>query len=79
MTEARQFRWKFTDDGIGEQWTGWHNLSGPCPACCCGGPDDGEHQESSEYYDEYDVLTAGHTRLDPTDIDDDLDTVEWKD
>jgi hypothetical protein len=62
-----KFRWQFTDDVIGEQWSKWHATNGPCPACCCGGPDDGEHQEPCPYYDEDGILVSGHTRLDPTD------------
>jgi hypothetical protein len=68
MTVGR-FRWRFTDDAVGEDWTAWHVAVGPCSACCCNGPTDGEHQEQSAYYDEDGILTGGHTRCDPVDPD----------
>jgi hypothetical protein len=30
-------------DVIGE-WSKWRATDGPCPAYCCGGPNDGEHR-----------------------------------
>ncbi len=71
MSELRtctEFRWRFSDDAIGEQWSAWHQVEGECSACCCWGPLDGEHQEAAEY-DEDGSLTSGHTRLDPADVD----------
>lgn len=72
-----EFRWRFCDDAVGEQWSRWHTSAGPCTACCCGGPDEGEHQEPAEYYDEDDILSSGHSRLDPDDVNEWI-IVEWK-
>jgi hypothetical protein len=62
-----QFRWRFVDDSIGEQWSEWHTQELPCDACCCGGPEDGEHLEAAGYYDEWGLMESGHSRFDPAD------------
>lgn len=68
---ATQFRWRFYDEDIGETWSGWHTMDEPCPSCCCGGPEDGEHREQSIWYDEFDLpVFSGHTRLHPMLIED---------
>lgn len=73
-----EFRWRFYDEDTGEKWSGWHTVEGACAACCCDGPVDGEHQEQSVYYDEFELpVFSGHTRLDPTDIEAWI-TVEWR-
>lgn len=75
---GREFRWRFYDAVIGDQWSEWHTTTGPCPGCCCGGPNDGEHREGAGWYDKDGMIDfGGHARLDPTDIDD-HDTVEWR-
>lgn len=76
MAEPR-FRWWYTDDALGEHWSAWHTITGRCTACCCGGPEDGEHLEPSEYYDEDGILTNGHSRMDPNAADE-LDKIEWE-
>lgn len=73
-----QFRWKFYDDCVGEDWTKWHSVDGDCAGCCCSGPHGGEHQHPASYRDEDGYLWGyNHTSLDPRDTDE-LDTVEWR-
>lgn len=63
-----EFRWWFYDEDMGEKWTKWHTVNGPCAACCCDGPKDGEHQEQCVYYDDPDdylPVFTGHTRFNP--------------
>lgn len=73
-----QFRWRFTDDSIGEQWSDWHTVELPCPACCHNGPEDGEHLQGAGYYDEDGYVDwSAHSRLDPTDIEEWV-TMEWR-
>lgn len=81
MTTVEEFRWRFYDDALGHQWSHWHSVALPCATCCCGGPDEGEHQEGAEYYvtefgDEL-GLERGHTRYDPVDPDFERE-VEWR-
>lgn len=73
---STEFRWQYWDDALGQEWSDWHVVTGPCPACCCDGPDDGEHQQASEYYDEDGILSNGHSRLDPHDTEGRV--VEWR-
>lgn len=71
---GRQFRWWFYDDLQGEHWSNWHNETGPCPACT---PDEGEHAEPGEWYDEWKILASGNSRLDPSDTDQ-ISVTEWR-
>lgn len=71
-----EFRWRYFDAALGNEWSDWHAGALPCPACCCGGPEEGEHLEGSEYYDEDGFLSNGHTRCDPA--EDDWQTIEWR-
>lgn len=74
--EPRHFRWRYYDDVLGDMWSNWH-VDGPiCPSCCCKGPDDGEHQQASEFRDADGEMTQGHTRLDPSDVE--FADVEWQ-
>lgn len=66
---ATKFRWRFDDDTLGDHWSAWHSVQGPCSACCCGGPKDGAHLEGAGYYDEDGFLDSGHSRMDPRQID----------
>jgi len=78
---GNQFRWRFYDDDLGETWSKWHTVDLPCPACCCNGPDRGEHQERCVVYDEPDDYLPNfqaHTRLDPCDASSKLSVVEWR-
>lgn len=77
MGRTGEFRWRFHDDCAGDQWSRWHVTPPPCPACCCGGPDEGEHQEPAEYYDEDGILSSYHARHDPDDPDIPT-TQEWR-
>jgi hypothetical protein len=73
-----QFRWRYRDDVVGEDWTAWHTVEGGCPACCHGGPHDGEHQQGAGYYGKDGVMDWGeHTTCDPLDPDEIL-PVEWR-
>jgi hypothetical protein len=73
---AREFRWRVTDDLLGDDWTDWHTTTGPCSACCCGGPRDGVHQHGTMDHDEG-FLTKTHRWLDPADPAD-CDQVEFR-
>lgn len=77
--QARQFRWKFSDNVLHDQWSRWHVDAASCGVCCCGdGPDrDGEHREAAEFYDDDGFLSPGHSYLDPADPDPWV-TVEWR-
>lgn len=80
---VRQFRWRFYDEDIGYTWSDWHTDGSGCPACCCGGPIEGEHQESAVYYDEFNLpVFSGHARCDPHGDPNDrvvLTPLEWRD
>jgi hypothetical protein len=71
VTVGDRFRWRFYDADLDETWSKWHVVSGQCPACCCDGPDQGEHQEQCIVYDEPDDYLPNfqaHTRLDPREL-----------
>lgn len=71
-----EFRWRYYDDAMGETWSEWHVVADHCPACCCDGVVDGEHQEPSEYYEDG-IPSRGHARYDPINPDYPK-PVEWR-
>lgn len=77
----REFRWKFSDDVVGEHWSKWHIdvEYGECTGCCCnGGPDaDGEHQEPAEFNDPDGGYTTSHSYFTPGDPESWVE-VEWR-
>jgi hypothetical protein len=73
-----QFRWRYQDDAMGEDWTDWHTVEGNCPSCCHGGPRGGQHQQGAGYYNEDGIMDwSGHTVCDPHDLDEWV-SVEWR-
>lgn len=74
----REFRWKYVDDSLGEQWSEWHAAEGECPACCCDGPRLGHHFSAAAFYDQDGYLEWGaHVELDP-DHPMEWEEVEWR-
>lgn len=75
---AKVFRWKYSDSGIGDQWSGWHVMTGPCSQCCCGGgpEDDGDHREPAEHSYVDGFLENGHSYCNPA--EDDYREIEYK-
>lgn len=71
IPEGARFRWRFTDDTLGDHWSEWHVNAEHCPGCCCSGPDDdGEHLEAAGYRDEDGFMDYGiHSRCNPQDPD----------
>ena len=73
-----QFRWRYQDDAMGEDWSEWHDVQGTCGACCHAGPHDGVHQQGAGYYDEDGIMDWGaHTYCDPRDLEEGM-RVEWR-
>jgi hypothetical protein len=74
----KRFRWRYQDDVVGEEWSGWHTFAETCPACCHGAPRDGVHQQAAGYYDENRIMDwYAHTTCDPDDLDE-WTRVEWR-